>query len=220
MDGFSSMKTKIGIIFDDGFKASSIATAKLFEQYKLPAYFAVLAEPSAFSPNIVKGDFGLWNDLQSRGHVVYPHGYTHVKMSEIPHEQAVGELERCLATFTEKLNGFDAKQSLYAFAYNCGTPALCDWLLPRVRAVRIGGTGFLTDEDLQSRIWHNVTHGPDDPGDHLLNHLNQCRERKPPAFFYSLHGIDGEAWGAIALDKLKRVLDLITTDDAFEYWRL
>jgi peptidoglycan/xylan/chitin deacetylase (PgdA/CDA1 family) len=214
------MKTKIGIIFDDGFAKSSLATATLFEQYKLPAYFAVLAEPKGFSPNFRIGDFALWNELQARGHVVYPHGYTHVKMSEIPHEQAVGELERCLATFSEKLNGFDAKQAMYAFAYNCGTPALCEWLLPRVRAVRIGGTGFLSEADLKSRIWHNVTHGPDDPGDHLLDHLEQCRVKKPPAFFYSLHGLDGEAWGAIAQDKLKRVLDLITTDDAFEYWRI
>jgi peptidoglycan/xylan/chitin deacetylase (PgdA/CDA1 family) len=214
------MKTKIGIIFDDGFKASSIVTAKVFEQYKLPAYFAVLAEPRDFSPKIVKGDFELWNELQARGHVVYPHGYTHVKMSDIPHEQAVDELKRCLATFSEKLTGFDANQAMYAFAYNCGTPALCEWLLNRVRIARIGGTGFLSDADLKSRIWHNVTHGPDDPGEHFLDHLEQCRVKKPPAFFYSLHGIDGEAWGAIALDKLKRILDLITTDDAFEYWRL
>jgi len=214
------MKTKIGIIFDDGFAKSSLTTAKLFEQYKLPAYFAVLAEPKGFSPNFRIGDFALWNELQARGHVVYPHGYTHVKMSEIPHEQAVSELERCLATFSEKLNGFDAKQAMYAFAYNCGTPALCEWLLPRVRTVRIGGTGFLSEADLKSRILHNVTHGPDDPGDHLLDHLAHRGVRIPPAFFYSLHGIDGEAWGAIAQDKLKRVLDLITTDDAFEYWRI
>jgi len=214
------MKTKIGIIFDDGIKKSTLTTAKLFEEYKLPAYFGVIAEPGNWSPNLVKGDFDLWNELQSRGHVVYPHGYTHTKLSEIPHEQAVDELRRCLDAFTERLDGFNAKEALYAFAYNCGTPALCEWLLPRVRAVRIGGTGFLNEADLKSRIWHNVTHGPDDPGDHLLDHLQQCRVKKPPAFFYSLHGIDGEAWGAIALDKLKRVLDLITSDDTFEYWHI
>src|SRR4051812_42979992 len=97
----SRMKTRIGIIFDDGFAKSTLTTAKLFEQYKLPAYFAVLAEPKDFSPNIVKGDFGLWNELQSRGHVVYPHGFTHTKLSEIPHQQAVDELKRCLDTFSE-----------------------------------------------------------------------------------------------------------------------
>ncbi len=220
MAGFSRMKTKIGIIFDDGIKKSTLTTAKLFEEYKLPAYFGVIAEPGNWSPNLVKGDFDLWNELQSRGHVVYPHGYTHTKLSEIPHEQAVDELRRCLDAFTEMLDGFNAKEALYAFAYNCGTPSLCEWLLPRVRAVRIGGTGFLNEADLKSRIWHNVTHGPDDPGDHLLDHLQQCRVKKPPAFFYSLHGIDGEAWGAIALDKLKRVLDLITSDDTFEYWHI
>jgi peptidoglycan/xylan/chitin deacetylase (PgdA/CDA1 family) len=214
------MKTKVGIIFDDGFKKSSLTTAKVFEQYQLPAVFAVLANPKGFAPNFEIGEFDLWNELQARGHVVYPHGYTHVKMSEIPHDQAVDQLERCFETFGERLNGFDAKNAVYNFAYNCGTPALCDWLLPRVRAVRIGGTGFLSETDLKARIWHNVTHGPDDPGPHLLEHLEQCRLRKPPAFFYSLHGIDGEAWGAIALDNLKRVLDLITSNDAFEYWKV
>lgn len=214
------MKTQIGIIFDDGFAKSSLATAELFEAYKLPAYFAVLAEPGGFAPRVTKGDFALWNELQARGHVIYPHGFTHAKLSDLPHDAAVDELERCLAAFSDHLDGFDPTQALYAFAYNCGTPALCDWLLSRVRAIRIGGTGFLSRHELDSRIWPNVTHGPDDPGEHLLDHLAQCRITRPPAFFYSLHGLDGEAWGAIATDKLRRALDLITTDEAFEYWRL
>jgi peptidoglycan/xylan/chitin deacetylase (PgdA/CDA1 family) len=210
--------TKIGIIFDDGFIKSTLATAKLFEEFKLPAVFAVIADPT----NFVKGcgDFVLWNEMQSRGHIVQPHGYMHTNLSKIPHEQAVVEIDQCLATFGENLQGFDASECLYAFAYNSGPPALCEYLLPRVRAVRIGGEPMLSERQLKSRVWKSETFGPGDPADDFLARLEKCRRKKPAALFYCLHGIDGEYWGAIALDKLRRILDMIVTDEAFEYWDL
>jgi peptidoglycan/xylan/chitin deacetylase (PgdA/CDA1 family) len=212
--------TKVGLIFDDGFLKSTLATAALFDQFKLPAVFAVVAEPKDFAPGFVKGDFALWNELQNRGHIILPHGYTHAKLPDLPHEQAVGELERCLDTFAEKLHGFDARNSVYCYAYNSGTKRLNQWLLPRVKALRQGGTGMLSSEELASGVWHSDAYGPDDPGDHLIGLLDRARKAKPDAFLFSLHGIDGEAWGAIALATLRRVLETIQNDPEFEYWQV
>jgi hypothetical protein len=89
-----------------------------------------------------------------------------------------------------------------------------------VRAVRIGGEPMLSEKQLKSRVWESETFGPGDPGDDFLSRLEKCRRKKPAALFYCLHGIDGEYWGAIALDKLRRILDMIVTDEAFEYWSL
>jgi hypothetical protein len=94
---------------------------------------------------------------------------------------------------------------------------LNQWLLPRVRAVRPGGDGFLTREQLDSGIWRSTTHGPDDPAEHLMGCLNTCRAQRPAAFFYSLHGVDGEAWGAIALDSLRKALEIIMSEPTLEY---
>jgi peptidoglycan/xylan/chitin deacetylase (PgdA/CDA1 family) len=214
----SSSPTNIGIIFDDGSRKSSIATAQLFEQFNLRAVFAVIADHASF--HAVAGDFALWNQLQSRGHIIHPHGQTHVKLSEIPPQQAIDSVRQCLDTFTEKLDGFDPKQAVYATTYNIGTPETIEWLLPRVRAVRIGGDPFLSNEILASRVWTSTAFGPGDPAEHFLRHLDEVRIRKPAALLYCLHGLDGELWGAIAEQSLRQILQIITTDPAFEYWPL
>jgi peptidoglycan/xylan/chitin deacetylase (PgdA/CDA1 family) len=211
-------KTRVGLIFDDGFVPSTLATAKLFEEFSLPAFFAVIAEPGDWAPQFPKGDFALWNELQARGHIIQPHGLTHAKLSELPHERAVGEIERCMATFAERLDHFDPARSVYCYAYNSATRRLNEWLMCRVRAVRQQGSGFLSGEDLLRGFWHSDAIGPHDPGDELFALLDRARAERPPAFLFTLHGLDGEAWGAITTAKLRRVLEIITSDDAFEYW--
>lgn len=212
-------RTKVGIIFDDGFVKSSLETAQIFEEFGLRAVFAVLANPTGFAPQFRVGDFALWNELRERGHIIHPHGYTHANLQSMNYTDAVEELTRCLATFNEKLRGFDAQRAVYCFAYNCGTPALCQWLLgQQVGAARIGGSGMLSQADLQSRVWHSSTFGPKDPGTDLMDHLAQARRDRPPAMLYVLHGLDGEAWGAIARDHLRRAIQTLIEDEAFEYW--
>ncbi len=169
------MKTKIGLIFDDGLAKSSLATAKLFEEFGLPAVFAVIAEAKDFAIKFVKGEFALWNELQSRGHLVQPHGYTHVKLTDLPHERAIGELERCLATFGEKLDGFDPKRAVYCYAYNCGNDRMNEWLRPRVRATRQTGSGFLSQRELDAGAWNCETFGPGDPAGELSGLLDRAK---------------------------------------------
>jgi peptidoglycan/xylan/chitin deacetylase (PgdA/CDA1 family) len=210
--------TRVSLIFDDGFVRSTVATARLFEEFKLPAVFAALAEPKTFAPQFAKGDFALWNDLQSAGHIVQPHGLDHAKLTELSPDVAIEQMGRTLDLFAEKLDGFDAKRSVYCHTYNCGSPALNEWLLSRVHAVRQDGSGFMSSAEIELRIWHCTAIGPHDPGDELLELLDRAAKKRPHTFLFTLHGVDGEAWGAIASDKLRRVLERITTDDAFEYW--
>src|SRR5262249_19244360 len=113
-------RTRVGIVFDDGFVKSTLATAELFERFNLPAVFAVLAHPEGFAPQFRVGDFSLWNELQSRGHIIQPHGFTHANLQSMDYPQAVGELEKCLDRFGEKLRGFEPARAVYCFAYNLG----------------------------------------------------------------------------------------------------
>jgi hypothetical protein len=127
-------------------------------------------------------------------------------------------MERCLAAFSENLDGFDAKRAIYCHTYNSGGPKLNEWLLPRVHAVRQGGDGCLSKQQIDSRVWLCEAIGPHDPGDELLKLLDHAERERPHTFLFTLHGIDGEAWGAIALDKMRRVLERITQTPMFEYW--
>ena len=66
----------VTLSFDDGFKKSSIKTAEIYEKHKLSACINVVASADMkdFHPpdyhNVPRGDFGLWNDRQARGHEV------------------------------------------------------------------------------------------------------------------------------------------------------
>ena len=64
----------VTLSFDDGVKKSSIKTAEIYEKHKLSACINVVASahmkdfrPPDY-PTVVRGDFGLWNELQARGH--------------------------------------------------------------------------------------------------------------------------------------------------------
>jgi peptidoglycan/xylan/chitin deacetylase (PgdA/CDA1 family) len=210
-------KTKVAIAFDDGFMKSSLATAKLFESFGLRAVFSVLADRTNFAPKFDVGDFALWNELQSRGHIIHPHGWRHTKLSDVPYEQAIEEMQRCLDSFAEHLSGFVPSRAVYHYAYNAGAAALNEWLLQRVAAVRQNGSGFLSAEQLRARLWHSTTFGPDDPAEHFMSELQRCASERPAAFFYTLHGLDGEAWGAIAQASLGRALELITSHPTMQY---
>jgi hypothetical protein len=214
------VKTKVGIIFDDGFARSTLKTAEIFESLGLRAVFAVLADASNFVKGPGCGDWAMWNDLQRRGHIIHPHGQTHVKLSEIAPAAAIESVSMCLESFAEHLEGFDARQAVYAFTYNTPTRETMDWLLPRVRSVRIGGDPLLSASDLASRVWRSQADGPHDPFDDCMRVLDRAAQKRPTAALYCLHGLDREYWGATASENLRRVLDRIVSDDALEYWPL
>ena len=53
----SEKRIKVALDFDDGFIASTLKTADLFETLGLRAVFCVLADPTGFAPHIPVGDF-------------------------------------------------------------------------------------------------------------------------------------------------------------------
>ncbi|MCU0785776.1 MAG: polysaccharide deacetylase family protein [Verrucomicrobia bacterium] len=216
-------RTCVAFVFDDGFTASCERVARIFEARGLAAVFAVLVNHDGFMPAFPKGDFGLWNELQARGHVIHPHGLDHTDLTKVPHTDAVARIDACLAAFGEKLNGFDPARAIYHFTYNRSTPALEAHLLGKVRALRTTGTagapgtGFNSAADLTRRVLSCAWHGPDACDEHLLATLRRAAAERPPLMLYVLHGLDGEGWGSLGSATLERVLDELVASEIFVY---
>jgi hypothetical protein len=85
------------------------------------------------------GDFGLWNELQARGHFVQPHGYRRANKSELSFEEGRGLVLKCLEIFSNQLAGCKPSKTIFAFPYNASTPELESWLPGIVRAFRTRG---------------------------------------------------------------------------------
>src|ERR1041385_72906 len=91
--------------WDDGLLRSTLKTAEIFERYGLRAEFNVVAASSLDQNESTTGDFGLWNELQARGHVIQPHGYNHTNKASVPFAQAHDLIVRCLERFAAELSG-------------------------------------------------------------------------------------------------------------------
>lgn len=209
------MKTKVALIFDDGFACSCRKIADLFERHELRAVFSVLAN---FKSGL--GDWDLWNELKRRGHHIHPHGFDHSNLSEFSFEMATQSLTKCFETFEKNLNQFDLKQSIFNYPYNAGTPELNQWLLTKVRAVRVGGSGFNSEADLSTRIFHSTSFGPGECSESLRENLVRSEQVRPHAFIQTLHGVESEGWGPIGLEALDKILTSIQKNSNFSYWNL
>ena len=103
----------VTLSFDDGFRKSFLRTAEIYEKYKLSACLNVIATghekdyraPGAYIGGSVRGDFGLWNELASRGHEVMPHSYRHANLRQLPLGEGKGLILRCLEVFFEGTEG-------------------------------------------------------------------------------------------------------------------
>ena len=187
--------------FDDGFQRSSLKTAELYEKRGLCAEFNVLAAPSGSGI----GDFGLWNELQARGHVIQPHGYNHTDKSKIPLAEAKDLIRRCLDVFAEKLAGFDAHASIFNFPYNASTPELESWLPTIVRAFRTGPGPAINPLPRPDTV--KLTTGGREDAEGLLDNLLADLLAQPDGWLlYTAHGLDGEGWGPLRADYLDRLL--------------
>ena len=123
--------------FDDGFEKSTIKTAEIFESFGLRTEFNVIAT-AHLNKEKVHGDFSLWNELQSRGHIIQPHGYNHTDKTSVPFEQATGLIDTCLEYFNEHLRDFHAKETIFCFPHNSSNKQLEEWISKKVRAFRTG----------------------------------------------------------------------------------
>ena len=153
----------VTLSFDDGFLTSNMKVADIYEKYNLSACFNVLATRA----NESFGDFKLWNELQTRGHEIMPHGYRHANKSTLPLEQAQNLIADCLNIFESELESFDAHRSVFNFPFNASTPELEDWLPTLVRAFRTAGGGLNPLPDRDTRKLTTTARGPGNCEGHL-----------------------------------------------------
>ena len=204
--------------WDDGFLKSSLKTAEIFEKYGLHAEFNVIATahlpdnalPADMHPGQpwggTYGDFGLWNELRARGHVIQPHGYKHANKSTLAFEEARGLILRCLEIFSNHLVGFEPAQTIFAFPYNASTLELEAWLPSVVRAFRTGSGPAINDFP-SSRTVKLTTSGWEEAETGLDQYLHNLFEQPDGWLIYNTHGLVGEGWGPVRSEYLVRVLD-------------
>ncbi len=204
----------VSLSFDDGFRKSFTRIAQIYERFSLSACFNIIA--SAHLPgNEVRddymrqewfGDFGLWNELQDRGHEIMPHGYRHAHLASLPLDEAKGLILKCLDLFSKELRGFDAKKAVFNFPYNQSSPELEAWLPSVVMAFRTSG-GMLNP--IPGPATCKITTGGWGP-DNAEKHVDETVERllaQPEGWMvYNLHGLDDEGWGPIRAGYLERLL--------------
>jgi hypothetical protein len=210
----------VTLSFDDGFRRSSLKTAEIFERFGLSAAINVVARGHLGEPDEgwhkrwPKGDFGLWNELQARGHEIMPHGLVHANKSELAFEEGKRLIEMCLEAFADDLDGFDATQSVFAFPYNASTPELEAWLADVVRGFRTGGEPIMPLPHAGQTKISCATFGPGPCDEHLNALVEQVLARPSGWLCYNLHGLDGEGWGPLSSATLERLLArLLESDD-------
>jgi hypothetical protein len=193
--------------WDDGIRESSIKTAAIYEKFGLRAEFNVVATNALAATSSPSGDFGLWNELQARGHVVQPHGLNHTNKAAVPFAEAKDLILKCLDIFSEKFDGFDAKLAIFNFPYNATTPQVEQWLPEVVRAFRTGGPVI---NPLPKPNTVKLTNGGWADAE---EQLDRCfAEFLPLAegwMIYNTHGLDGEGWGPLRSDYLERFLEKV-----------
>jgi len=204
----------ITLSFDDGFEKSSIKTADIYEKYSLSACINVIATahlktfklPNEYHAWKV-GDFGLWNDLKSRGHEIMPHSYDHQDLTKMPLEEARTSILNCLDVFNRELKGFNAGESIYNFAYNASTPEIEKWLVTQVKAFRTGGPVFNPLPYAGQTKLTCISYGPDNCDKYLNGTVNAFLEGPPGWFIFNTHGLDDEGWGPLSSTFLDELLD-------------
>ena len=213
----SEKKHIITLSFDDGFEKSSIKTAEIFEKYGLSACINVIATahlnnftlPNEYHAWKV-GDFQLWNELQKRGHEIMPHSYDHQNLAEMPFEKAKESILKCIDVFNEELDGFNAKESVYNFAYNASTPPIEEWLGTQVKAFRTGGPVVNPLPFKGQKKLTCISHGPENIDKHLGEAIDNFLKTPSGWFIYNTHGLDDEGWGPVSSVFLDELLDRLT----------
>lgn len=198
--------------WDDGFLRSTLKTAEIFEQYGLRAEFNVLAAPSIHHDGETMGDFGLWNELQARGHIIQPHGYNHTDKASVPFAEAQGLILKCLDLFEEHLNGFVREEAVFNFPYNSSTPELEDWLPSVVRAFRTGPGPALNPLPKPNTV-KLTTCGWEEAEEWLDRCMEGWLAEPAGWLIYNTHGLDGEGWGPLRTEYLERLLDRLTATE-------
>jgi peptidoglycan/xylan/chitin deacetylase (PgdA/CDA1 family) len=214
LSGASSKLHIVSLSFDDGFRKSFLRIAEIYEKFSYSACFNIIA--SAHLPgNQVRddymkqelfGDFGVWNELQDRGHEIMPHGYRHAHLASLPLAEAKDLILRSLEVFAKELRGFDAKKAVFNFPYNQSSPELEEWLPSVVMAYRTKG-GIINPVPGPNTV--KVTTGgwgPDNAEKDVDESVEKLLAQPTGWMVYNLHGLDEEGWGPIRPSYLEKLL--------------
>jgi peptidoglycan/xylan/chitin deacetylase (PgdA/CDA1 family) len=192
------------ISFDDGFRASSVKTADLFESFGLRAEFNVVTTYGESKPEVF-GGWTLWNELAARGHSIQPHGFDHTNKAKVGFGEARDLILRCLDSFSTNLHGFDPARAIFAFPYLASTPELEAWLPTIVRACRTAGEPI---NPLPTPDTVKLTTGASERAEELLDGcVGDLLARDEGWLIYCAHGLDGEGWGPMRSEYLERLLE-------------
>lgn len=203
----------VTIGFDDGFLKSNLKVAELYERHGLRACFNVVAtahRPGFLYPNASHqhpvGDFGVWNELQARGHEIMPHGYQHANKAALPLPEAQDLVRRCLELFTAELKGFEPHRAVFNLPYLAASPALEAWLPTVVRAYRPAGPPINPlPHPGQTRL-NSTSFGPGNCEARLDELIAELLARPEGWLIFCAHGLDEEGWGPMRADYLERLL--------------
>ncbi len=205
----------ITLSFDDGFARSNRRVAEIYERHGVSACFNVIATghldtfmpPDRWQNGSLTGDFDLWNELQSRGHEIMPHGYRHADKRSLPFAEGQRLITDCLSVFSRELDGFTPENAVFNFPYNRSTPELEAWLPTVVRAFRTAGSGLNPLPDPTLVRLTTTAEGPGNCEHHLDAMIAELLSRPSGWLIYNTHGLDDEGWGPIGADYLDRLLD-------------
>lgn len=213
----------VTLSFDDGFKQSSIRTAAIHERHGLAACINVVAtghEPGFAFPGGFKappmGDFGLWNELQARGHEIMPHGYRHARKSTLPFAESKDLILRCLDVFDRELRDFDRKAAVFNFPYNASTPELEAWLPTEVRAFRTFG-GAISPWPRKGQVKLSCdSFGPGNCDAAVDRAVERLLAQESGWLIFNAHGLDDEGWGPLGAGYLDRLLERLLSIESVE----
>jgi peptidoglycan/xylan/chitin deacetylase (PgdA/CDA1 family) len=212
----------ITLSFDDGFRKSSVKTAEIYEKHKLSACINVVASASMKDfrapdyPDVSRADFGLWNDLQARGHEIMPHGYKHANKQSLPFAESKDLILRCLDVFDKELKGFDRKQAIFNFPYNASTPELEQWLPTQVRAFRTGGAAINPLPHKEQVKLTCTSFGPDNCEKAIDREIEKLLGKESGWLIFNTHGLDEEGWGPIRASYLEQLLERLMAIETVE----
>ena len=208
----------VSLSFDDGFEKSNLKIAEIYEQFDLWACFNVIAlghkpdfiPPDPYHEGYLRGNFELWNALQTRGHEIMPHGLQHHNLTEMPFEDAKHSIQHCLEIFEQELDSFQVRESVYNFAYNASTTEIEVWLPKVVKAYRTGGDP-INPLPFPGQVKLTTTgYGPENCEKHLDEQIDRLLARPEGWLIYNTHGLDNEGWGPIRSEYLEALLDRLT----------
>ena len=214
---FSQGKTHIlTLSFDDGFRKSFLRIADICEEFRLLGCFNVIASghlpefkqvDNWIQPELM-GDFTDWNNLVTRGHEVMPHSWKHLNLAKISHRKAVKLIDKCLEYFSEHLQGYKNEEAIFNFPFNASTPALENYLLTKVRAVRTWGAGAINSipDNTDPLVLGCASRGPQNIDDWVDEKINAFLQKEKGWLILNLHGLDDEGWGTISDDYLHKLL--------------